>query len=236
MCPKIVKEKTNMIDLEEFNSRFCYFKKMDSRTNPYSFGEFWRWKLRTETKNVHILDAEHVGETYDKLSQILRIWQWHRPYPFLWLANGLKHALDEIDEAYNKIRNYSFLEFGDIPNEPLEQIWNSLGSVKNGGKRNRGGYYLVMGATKPFMFLWGQTLAFDSIVRKFIPRFDINGLSGNCWSFGTWKKIMVRFQESLKQQPEVADFFKEISLKHYGAGSIIPYGQFLDLYYWVGRR
>ena len=127
------------------------------------------------------------------------------------------------------------MEFSEIPDGPLELIWHELGSVKTVGGKNPRGYYLVMPTTKPLMFLWGQTLAFDSIVRGCMPRFDILGLSDNSWSLRTWKKVMARFQQSLKQNPEVADLFKEVSRKEYGTDAIIPYGQFLDLYYWRAR-
>jgi hypothetical protein len=227
-----------LINLEEFESRFQSFRKVDSETYPYGFGEFWRWKLRTENKRKHILDAEHVKETHDRLSQTLKAWQWHRPDRFSEaLARRLLDGLEKIRDAYNQIRSYSLLEFNEIPNEPLEFIWHELGCIKTGGSRNPPGYYLVMPTTKPLMFLWGQTLAFDSIVRPIVRarmlKFDISRLSDNYWDYATWKKVMGRFQESLKQQPNVVDFFKEVSRKEYGADSTVPYGQFLDLYYWV---
>lgn len=100
-------------------------------------------------------------------------------------------------------------------------------------EKNAGGYYLAMATTKPLMFLWGQTLAFDSVVREHIPRFDILGIIDNYWSFETWKKVMVRFQEMLKLQPDVVELFKKESSIEYGTDSIVPYGQFIDLYYWV---
>ncbi len=206
---------------------------MDFETYPYSFCEFWKWKLRTETKSGHILDAKHIKETCDKLSRTLKKWQWNRPYSFLELVERLEGTLEKVCDAYNQIRNYSLLEFNEIPNEPLELIWHELGCVKTGEEKNLSGYYLVMGTTKPLMFLWGQTLAFDSRVRKRMPRFDIHGLSDNYWGFTKWKKVMVRFQESLKRQPEVVDLLREVSRKEYGTDSIVPYGQFLDLYYWV---
>lgn len=222
-----------MINLEEFKSKFQSFEKTDYETYPYCFGEFWKWKVRTENKNKHILDVKHIKETYDKLSQTLRLWQWHRPYNFSELAKRLWNTLEKICDAYDQIRNYSLLEFDVIPNELLEFIWHELGCVKTGEEKNPSGHYLVMGATKPLMFLWGQTLAFDSVVRARMPGFEIVGLSDNYWSFTKWKAIMVRFEKSLKQQPEIVEVFKEVSRKEYGTDSIIPYGQFLDLYYWV---
>ena len=220
----------------EFRSVFQSFKKVDYQTYPFCFGEFWKWKLRTETKDEHILDAKHIKETYDRLGRTLQIWQWHRPYSFASLANRLKNALENIRDPYNQIRSYSLLEFSEIPDETLQQIWHELGCVKNGEEKNPAGYYLVMATTKPLMFLWGQTLAFDTVVRGCMPRFNIVGLSDNYWSFGTWKKIMIRFQESLKQQTNVANVFREVSREEYETDSTIPYGQFLDCYYWRTRR
>lgn len=221
-----------MFNLEEFRLRFQYFRKIDYQTFPYCFGEFWKWKLRTENKSEHILDVKHLEKTYNRLSQTLKIWQWHRPYSFFELARRLKDSLERIRNAYNQIRRYSLLEFDEIPHEPLELIWHELGCVKT-FEKNAGGYYLAMATTKPLMFLWGQTLAFDSVVRERMPRFDILGVIDNYWSFEKWKKVMVRFQEGLKRQPEVVDLFKKVSSREYRTDSIVPYGQFIDLYYWV---
>lgn len=160
-------------------------------------------------------------------------WQWHRPYNFDEAAERLKDAIEKIRDAYSQVRNFSLLEFSEVPNELLELIWHELGCVKTGKEKNPKGYYLVMGTTKPPMFLWGQTLAFDSVVRKHMPRFDIVGLRSDYWNFETWKEDMERFQEGLKQLPGVVTLFKEMSQKEYGTTYIIPYGQFLDLYYWV---
>lgn len=221
-----------LVNLEEFKNRFQHFKEIDYKSYPYCFGEFWRWKLKTETKSEHILNAKHIKETYDRLSQTLKIWQWHRPFSFFELAERLKVALERIRDAYNQIRSYSLLEFSEIPNEPLELIWHELGCVKKGEEKNRGGYYLVMATTKPLMFLWGQTLAFDSFVRGRMPRFDILGLRNDYWDFTTWKNVMAGFQKMLKQQSKIGVLFKEVARKEYGTDSIVPYGQFLDLYHW----
>lgn len=121
--------------------------------------------MKIETGRGHILDSEHLDETCNRLSRTLKVWQWHRPERFSGLAQKLKNALERMCDAYNQIRGCSLLEFNEIPREPLEQVWHELGSVKTDGGKNPGGYYLVMATTKPLMFLWGQTLAFDSVVR-----------------------------------------------------------------------
>jgi len=220
-------------DLELFKEKQEKFKQFDSSTFPYSFREFWKWKTSIETNKGHILDEYHRKETFRRLGETLKRWQWHRPYNFIEVAGRLKDALEKIHDAYNQVRNYSLLEFSEIPNDLLELIWHELGCVKTDEERNPTGYYLVMGTTKPLMFLWGQTLAFDSIVRKRMPRFDVRGVSGDYWNLETWKGVMMRFQEGLKRQPEVVVLLKEVSRKEYRTTSIIPYGQFLDLYYWV---
>jgi hypothetical protein len=69
-----------------------------------------------------------------------------------------------------------------------------------------------------------------------MPRFDLSGLTDSNCSFETWKKVMMKFQEMLKQQPDVVRLFKKLSLKEYGTDSIVPYGQFIDLYYWVRSK
>jgi len=221
-----------LINLKEFEIRFQYFKRFDYQSYPYCFGEFWKSKLRTENDSKHILDGEHFEETFTRLGQTLKIWQWHRPNSFAELVGRLKDSLQIIREAYSQIRKYSLLEFNEVPNEPLELIWHELGWVKT-FEKNAGGYYLAMATTKPLMFLWGQTLAFDSVVRKRMPRFHVSGITNNYWTLEKWKKVMIRFQDSLKQQPETVDLFKKISSKEYGTDSIVPYGQFIDLYYWT---
>lgn len=221
-----------MLKPEVFKARFQHFRRIDYGTYPYCFGEFWKWKLKTENKSEHILDAANIRETHKMISQTLKRWQWHRPYSFTELATRLKDSLERMRDSYNKIRRYSLLEFDRIPKEQLESIWHELGCVKT-FKKNLGGYYLAMATTKPLMFLWGQTLAFDSVVRKRMPRFNFCGLTNDYWSFETWKKVMVKWQEMLKRRPAIMELFKEISLEEYGTDSHVPYGQFIDLYYWV---
>jgi hypothetical protein len=219
--------------IEDFRSRFQSFREIDYKTYPYCFGEFWKWKLRTETENEHILDARHIEETHKKLGETLKRWRWNRPYKHAELAERLRRALENIRDAYDQIRKYSLLEFNSIPDEPLKLIWHELGCVKTKEEKSRSGYYLIMGTTKPLMLLWGQTPAFDSVVRAKMPKFGIPRLTDNYWDFMIWKTVLTKFQEGLKQQPEVIQVFREVSREEYGSDSITPYGQFLDLYYWT---
>jgi len=221
-----------LFDLKEFDSRFEYFRRVDYKTYPYCFGEFWKRKLKIEESGENILSNVHLKTTYTNLSQILKIWLWHRPYSFSKLAGRLLASLEALQDSYNYLRNYSLLEFDKIPEKLLKFIWHEIGCVK-AFEKNTSGYYPIMATTKLLMFLWGQTLAFDSVVRKRIPKFGISGLTKDRWAFDTWKRIMEEFQASLQQQSRIVDHFRELSLNEYGTDAIVPYGQLLDLYYWV---
>lgn len=146
----------------------------------------------------------------------------------------LEISLGRISEAYNQIRSYSLLEFNEVPQEPLELIWHELGRVKekDGVIEPKGDYYIVP-ISKPLMFLWGQTLVFDSKVRVRVPRSFKVPRYDTRWHFKEWSRIMAKFQEDLREQPETVDIFKQVSREKYGSDSTVPYGQFLDLYYWV---
>lgn len=220
------------LNLGDFRSIFEYSNKIDYRTCPNCFGEFWKWKIGIETESKHILDSSHVDETMRKLGPTLKAWSWNRPFGYSNLAAKLRKALEGLSEPYNQIRSYSLLDFSEIPNNALEAVWHELGCVKTTGGKNPSGYYLAMATTKPLMFLWGQTLAFDSVVRRHMPKFSLSGLSHNYWDFETWKRVMVNFQKGLKQERATVSLFKEVSLSEYKTDSFVPYGRFLDICYW----
>jgi len=195
------------------------------------FDCFWRWKLEVETGDGHILDGSNINEAYNKLSDILVRWQAYRSSRNHEPLVTLKYSLEAISDAYNRIRTYSLLEFDKIPSQSLELIWHELGRVKeyDGNKNDMGSYYIIS-VCKPLMLLWGQTLAFDSRVRSHIPcRYHF--VEKARWTFKEWRAIMGRFQKFLLQDSEVVSFFKKETLKRYGSESIIPYGRFLDIYY-----
>jgi len=219
-----------MIDLKHF------IEKLESFPSNYmnDFDEFWKWKLENESENEHILDDDYQEETYEKLSRILRSWQYSRSgrgYEIdPWTT--LKDSFRKISDAYNQIRKYTLLEFSKVPNESLESIWHELGCVKESdGNKNPGGYYNVISICKPLMLLWGQTLAFDLRVRENIPRGYNVSKHKTRWKFEKWSRVMERFQGGLKQNSEVVDLLKKVSLRKYGTNSIVPYGRFLDIYY-----
>lgn len=191
--------------------------------------------MKTEGEIEHILNTSHLERTYAQLGQTLKIWQWHRPSKFSDLAPRLRNALENISGSYNQIRRFSMLEFDRIPDALLELIWHELGSVKE-YEKNPGAHYSAMATTKPLIFLWGQTLAFDSVVRGFMPKFGLLGVTDGRWSYDTWRKVMLKFQDMLKERPDVVELFKNVSLNEYGTDSTVPYGQLIDLYYWVRTK
>lgn len=222
----------------DFKSKFEHFKKLDNPTDQYSFGGFWKWKLATENESAQILDEKNLNITYDKLSKTLRKWKWarsNRPSNFDELAPKLLCSLKSMRNSYNELRKYSLLEIEEISEALLKNVWDEIGCVKS-LEKNRPGYYLVMGATKPLMFLWGQTPAFDSVVRKEMPKFGITGLTCDHWNFEMWKKVLASFKDELEQQHGLIEFLKQMSKDEYNTDRIVPYGQFIDLYYWTPRR
>ena len=178
-----------MIDLNKFRKKLKTFERIDSCNFPHTFDEFWKWKTKTEIAGGHILDEDHIEETYEKLRNILRLWKAYRAVPEIWKWEAtekeheeiglkgfmpidsarykweirLKNSLKRIAGDYDQIRSYSLLEFELTPERPLRKIWHELGRIKEpDGKRNPFGEYFVVAITKPLMFLWGQTVAFDS--------------------------------------------------------------------------
>jgi len=196
----------------------------------WDFINFWKWKLEIENGCKHILDDNFREETFRRLSSILPGWKTYRPFSSSQCLKILKNSLETISDAYNIIKDYSLLEFNEIPDEPLRLIWHELGRTKEEhGSKNDGGLYYIIAVCKPLMLLWGQTLAYDSLVRENIPYrvpADIR------WSFEDWKRVTVNFQRDLKQNSEIINLFKEKSRETYRTDSIVPYGEFLDYYYW----
>ncbi len=220
-----------MIDIEEFEKRYKEFEKLDFKSRPHTFHGFWRYKLTIEKQEAHLLDSNNLNETLSKLGPILRIWQWQRPYEFEYCFEPFKQAIRKVSSAYGKISKFSLTEFDQIPIEELEKIWNELGSIKPQGEYSQG--ELVMIITKPLMFLWGQTPAFDSVVREKMPLFGVPGFRNIRWESNTWINAMRKLQKYLDNNPEVLNCFKKTSMEKYGTDTKVPYGQFFDLYYWT---
>ncbi|MGB9023454.1 MAG: hypothetical protein WCC94_08475 [Candidatus Bathyarchaeia archaeon] len=208
---------------------------IDHKTYPDCFNEFWRWKVQSENGSSHILDEKHREEAFRRLGLTLRKWQWHRPQAYSNMAARLRNSLRDISTSYAELRFYSFLEMRKIPSSMLERIWCALGSVKSKEQMNSANPNLIMPITKPLMFLWGQTLAFDSVVRAKMPKLENARKSQDHWTFKEWVGALLEFRDRLMKQPEIIHVFEELSRKEYGKGPV-PYGQFLDLYYWCADR
>ena len=213
-----------MIDLKKF-ARAVHSHYLSE------FDGFWRWKLETENENDHILDYAHREETSKRLWTILRGWQAYRPSDSTVCLGILEESLWKMADSYNQIRSYSLLEFDQVPEKPLESVWHELGRVKEKeGKRDLQGYYSIVSLSKHLMFLWGQTLAFDSIVRRNID-WSFNVPKSSRWCLEDWKRVMTSFQEGLGRDEETLEAFRKESLRRYGTDSIVPHGRFFDIYY-----
>jgi len=194
------------------------------------FDKFWAWKLEVERGSAHILDRAHQDETAERLCGFLRGWLVYRGCrnPNRW--QDFRQSLRQIPEAYDSIRRYSLLEFSSIPQAPLEFIWHELGRVKEAdGQRTQGNYY-VIAVCKPLMFLWGQTLSFDSQNRKHIPG-KFGAPRYHRWDFAAWKGVLERFQRELNGDAETVKYMEKVSEDKYGTAPIVPYGRFLDILY-----
>jgi len=202
------------------------------------FDSFWKWKAERESADGRILDDDHLGEAYWKLRGILGRWQYFRSGGGYVHDPGrtLGHSLRAMADAYSRIREHTLLEFGDVPNQPLRSIWHELGRVKEyDGSPNDWGDYSVISICKPLMLLWGQTPAFDSKVRGHLPwGYDVSKYKYR-WTFEDWKTVMTLLHGDLTDNEELVDFMKIESLRRYGTEAAIPYGRFLDIYYWASR-
>jgi len=202
------------------------------------YNDFWAWKIWVEQEcDGHILDAGHINDTCKRLFKILPRWQTYRGVKCN-LEKELPLALTTIADAYNTIRRYSLLEFQQIPDKPLRLIWDTLGRIKekNGISSNKTEYFIIA-VCKPLMFIWGQTLAFDSINRFNIRKDDAlvitkTHLRANRWSYLYWKNLMLEFQRELLKSPEIVDYCKKHSKQVFATDLVVPYGRYLDLYYY----
>ena len=217
-----------MIEIKEFRKRYQVFEKIDSKNDPHTYQKFWKYKLEIENETNHILDKNYKETTLSKLKPILKICQWNRPYDFDYCFGILENAVDENSESYNCIRFFDLTQFDELPEKHLKMIWYAFGSIADSFEGQ-----LAMKITKPLMFLWGQTPAFDSLVRTRMPLFTIPGFTNTRWNFNLWIEVMKTLQNYLYTHSDLVIAFKEISKKKYGQNKILPYGQFFDLYYWT---
>jgi len=221
-----------MIDIKELEFRIRSFPS-DYMEN---FNYLWKWKIEAESKNTtHILESDLRKETYRRLRVILPRWQTYRNGENLNPLQTLKDSVDNISEAYSQLRTYTLLDFNEIPSEILETIWHELGRVKEcEGRKSTTGHYSVISVCKPLLLIWGQTLAFDSYVRKHIPRSYSVPRYSSRWDLQQWIEVMREFCKHLRKDQESLDFMRKESERWYGKDSTVPYGRFLDIYYWKG--
>lgn len=223
--------RVNLIDPEKINQRFAVFNKLYMA----QFDSFWKRKLAIESKNgQHILDDQHFLDTMEQLWSILLSWNAYRGggNSVLELKPELKLSLKSIKSSYDQIRGLSLLDFDSIAKEPLELIWNELGRVKKADKRkSNSSYYYIIAICKPLMLLWGQTLAFDSKVRKKTPKFVP---LDNKWNFAMWEQVMTKFQKELRNNSSLIDCLTSVASSKYSKTTFVPYGRFLDIYFFNG--
>jgi len=226
------------MDLTSFKNKIELLPNGRSILYIKQYNEFWAWKINVEQQNdSHILDSKHINDTCEKLLDILPRWQTYRGVKCNF-EKELPSALTTIVDAYNTIRQYSLLEFQQIPDEPLRLIWDTLGRIKekHGISRTNSEYFIIA-ICKPLMFIWGQTLAFDSINRINIRKdrsLEITETPqrNSRWSYSQWKTIMQDFQTELLKAPEVIDYCQSRSHQIFGTDFDVPYGRYLDLYYY----
>ena len=221
-----------MFASSEFERRFASFPPNYLE----NFNYVWKWKVKVESNSEnYILDKEHRREAYARLSNILPKWQTYRNGNNVNSLKTLRDSLDCIWQEYDLLRKYTLLDFDDIALEPLKKIWHELGRVKESeGKKNPAGCYSAVAVSKPLLLIWGQTPAFDSFVRKNMSlSFDLPKYSCN-WTFEQWIRIMGKLSKALRENEKTVKFLKEKSSQLYGQKAVVPYGRFIDIYYWEG--
>ena len=194
--------------------------------SPYN--DFWKWKIEVEGNGRgNILDDNHRRDTGRKLLDILPGWQTYHGVKCDY-ETWLPVSLNNIANAYGQIRNCSLLDFDRISDEPLKLVWHELGRVKTeSGNRTTMGEYSVIAVCKPLMFIWGQTPPFDSINRgkMYLPY-------GNSWCFEWWKEALEDLQKELFGCTAVISYCKKKATQIYKSEYVVPYGRFLDIYYY----
>ena len=211
---------------------------MHSFPNRYleNFDYVWKWKVSVENEVNSVLDEEHRDETFKRLVKILPKWQTYRNGENSSPYRTLKESLQNISDVYNEIREYSLLKFDEIPIKSLQHIWHDLGRVKESdGNTNPNEKYYAIAACKPLLLIWGQTPAFDTKVRENFPReYGVKKLDFRM-TFMQWYKAMTMISDDLNRQPNCIEAMVEMSRKRYGDDKTIPYGRYLDIYYWEGK-
>ncbi len=213
----------------------CKFDKKYSAFNKkyeMDFDNFWLWKIKVEKGDAHILDETHFDETYTKIFAVLTGWRYPRgvnPESKVW--DNLRISLSEISDDYDKLRNYSLLDLESIDIELLRNIWNKLSGVKqqNGLPTDDP---LIVSVGKPLMLIWGQTTALDSRVRENLSNeYSFSFMNFRRWTFKQWLCSMNLNSKLLRENRQLIDIIEKKSVEKYQVHQPIPYGRFLDIYY-----
>jgi len=211
-----------------FEKKYCSFNKKYEN----DFDNFWLWKIQVEKETGHILDDSHFDLTFEKISSILSGWQYPRginPQSKVW--NNLKIALKNISNDYDDLRLYSLLDLEALDIQLLFRIWNQLSMVKQ-----EDGYPtdnpLIVSIGKPLMLIWGQTIALDSRVRENFHRENSNfNFNSRRWEFKRWLSSLYLNYKFLQENNQVREMIERKSLEKYHVHQPVPYGRFLDIYY-----
>lgn len=201
-----------------------------------NFDYVWKWKVLVEENGSSVLDGGRLSEAYRRLAKILPKWQTYRNGENSSPYRTLKESLQNITRSYYEIRACSLLEFGDIPEKALRNVWHELGRVKEfEGRKNNYGFYYAIAACKPLLLIWGQTPAFDSRVRENLPtKYGIKKFDFRL-SFKQWYNAMTMISDDLNRSLECVTMIKNLSYGRYGVGRPVPYGRYVDIYYWTGK-
>lgn len=81
------------------------------------------------------------------------------------------------------------------------------------------------------MLLWGQTLAFDRNVRFSLPKKLDVWMKDHRWTFTKWYDVMKSLSGWINSHPEIIGFLNNESTRRFGKNIRVPYGRFLDIYY-----
>jgi hypothetical protein len=225
------------INLQRLKQRL---ERNDNKEYVSQYNDFWRWKVSIEKDGkAHILDPEHITQASETLLNILSGGEWMTYWGVKCdFGKVLPDALIKMADAYDRIRQHSLLQLDNIRADDLEFIWHELGRVKtcDGARRDDGVYYIIA-VCKPLMFLWGQTLGFDSQNQKKIPKdHDLEFVSGvprRCqWHFKEWIRLLHGFRRELLNAPDVVHYCRERADTKLQSPNIVPFGRFLDLLYY----
>ena len=198
------------------------------------FNDFWIWKNKVENQDTSILDDKYIEVTHTTLYQILKGWQTYRNGKNSNPSKTLKISLKNMRNDYDQIRKYTLLNFKDTSDFKLRMIWHELGRVKEyEGETNESGDYYAVAVTKPLLLLWGQTLAFETRVRRNLPRIHRVSAPDFRMGFSKWYEVMSSLSIELNESPEFIQEAQKISKEIYGEAAVIPYGRFLDIYFWI---